>query len=54
MSLHELSSSFIRRARSASYWELQLMKRAHINLGCEPVFGMFRCWKCEVIRRAER
>lgn len=54
----ERDLSFLRRVQSASHWELQLMKRAHANLGCDRL-GFdgehdFGCWKCVAIRRAEK
>lgn len=52
----ELDIGWLRRVREASYWELQLMKRAHLNLGCDLVFGSedFGCWKCEALKRAAK
>lgn len=52
----ELDASFLRRVRSASLHELRLIKRAHLLVGCDLVFGSedFGCWRCEAIRRATR
>lgn len=47
----DLDLSFIRRAREASRHELILMRRAHLNLGCEDYYG--ECWKCACLARAE-
>jgi len=44
-----LDSSFLRRVREASHYELVLMQRAHVSLGCENYYG--RCWKCAAIAR---
>lgn len=47
----ELDLSFIRRVREASRHELRLIKRAHLMVGCDFVFGSedFGCWKCALI-----
>lgn len=52
----ELDASFIRRVQAASLHELRLIKRAHLVVGCEFVFGSedFGCWKCAAIRRAQK
>lgn len=49
----ELDCSFIRRVRAASLHELRLIKRAHLMVGCDFVFGSedFGCWKCVLIRK---